>query len=204
MASATFTLSDTTELCVKKADITREHVGAIVNASNPELSDRGGGGGGGGVNAAVHRAAGPELLEHCQAVPQVQPNVRCPTGEAIVMPAFRLPAQHLIMTSGPAYDNDVESAPLLRAAFRNSIKAAAQAGCSSVAMPLISAGDYGYPPDKAADEAIRGMRDALANGNDGGGEVVRAVRICTTDNAAMDAMVKAARRAGLAEGDSGE
>lgn len=214
MESAAFTLTDSAELTVKRADITRERVGAIVVAADPALTDDGsdakrGGGGGGSKHsalAAVHRVAGPELLEHCRTVPEVEPGVRCPTGEAIPMPPFRTGVDCLIMTSGPVYDNDVESGPLLRAAYRNSLRAAAQAGCASVALPLISVGDaYGYPPDNAADEAVRGMLEALRGNARGAASdtVVRDLRICSADGMVVDAVVKAARRAGLAEGDSG-
>ena len=107
--------------------------------------------GGGGVDGAIHRAAGPELIEACRALPEVMPGVRCPTGEARITPGFRLPARHVIHTVGPIYAGPERSAPLLRAAYRSSLELACAHDLRSVAFPAISCGVYGYPaPDAAA------------------------------------------------------
>ena len=82
-------------LVIKLGDITKEAVDAIVNAANQTLL------GGGGVDGAIHRAAGPQLLEACRALPEVRPGVRCPTGEARITPGFNLPARFVIHTVGP-------------------------------------------------------------------------------------------------------
>src|SRR6266446_8168411 len=92
-------------------DITRLDVDAIVNAANEWML------GGGGVDGAIHRAAGPELLEACRAIPEVRPGVRCPTGEARVTPGFRLPARYVIHAVGPRFRGRPEDPALLASAF---------------------------------------------------------------------------------------
>lgn len=198
VAATTFSLGSRVALTIKKADITREHVDAIVNASNQEMR------GGGGVNGAIHRAAGPELDEHCVRMPQVRPGVRCPTGEAVRVPGFRLPARYLINTVGPVYSNDEQSAPLLRAAYRNSIKAAAEANCKSIAFPALSCGVFGYPLDKAASVAMEALREALPEAGTTGatGESalsIEDVRFCLVGDEPYKVWVAAARHAGLPE-----
>lgn len=78
--------------------------------------------GGGGVDGAIHRAAGPGLLEACRQVHEVRPGVRCPTGEARLTPGFSLPARHVIHTVGPVYKSAAQSAPLLSAAYSSSLR----------------------------------------------------------------------------------
>lgn len=133
-----------TSITIKRGDITREDVDAIVNAANEYML------GGGGVDGAIHRAAGPELLEACRAVAEVQPGVRCPTGEARITPGFRLPARHVIHTVGPVYSGKPSDAVLLGNAYRNSLELAVEHGLSTVAFPAISCGVYGYPLPAAA------------------------------------------------------
>lgn len=125
---------------------------AIVNAANERML------GGGGVDGAIHRAAGPELLEACRAVPEARPGVRCPTGEARLTPGFRLPARYVIHTAGPVYRSAQASAPLLRAAYEASLDLANAHGLATIAFPAISCGVYGYPADEAARIAIAASR----------------------------------------------
>lgn len=135
-------------LIVEEGDLTRADVDAIVNAANERML------GGGGVDGAIHRAAGPELYAACAAIPEVRPDVRCPTGEARITPGFRLKARHVIHTVGPVYGRPETSAPLLRAAHRSSLEVANAHGLASVAFPAISCGVYGYPADEAAAIAV--------------------------------------------------
>ena len=138
---------------VVQADLTALDVDAVVNAANERML------GGGGVDGAVHRAAGPELLAACRAVPEVRPGVRCPTGEARITPGFRLPARFVIHTVGPVWRGGrAGEADLLASAYRSSLALAAEHGLDSVAFPAISTGVYGYPPDRAARVAVEAVR----------------------------------------------
>jgi len=140
-------------LQARQADITRVEVDAIVNAANTSLL------GGGGVDGAIHRAAGPALLEACRALPQLRPNVRCPTGEARITPGFALPATHVIHTVGPVWHGgDAGEAEALAACYRNSLALAAGYGLDRIAFPAISCGIYGYPPDAAVAIAVDTVR----------------------------------------------
>jgi O-acetyl-ADP-ribose deacetylase (regulator of RNase III) len=125
---------------VLRADLTTLSVDAIVNAANETLL------GGGGVDGAIHRAAGPELLAACLAIPEIRPGVRCPTGEARITPGFRLPARFVIHTVGPVYrgGHDGES-ELLASSYRSALALAIEHGVRSIAFPAISCGVYGYP-----------------------------------------------------------
>src|ERR1051325_8631660 len=96
-------------LQVLHGDITRLSVGGIGNAAEERMR------GGGGVDGAMHRAAGPELLEACRGVPEVRPGVRCPTGEARITPGFRLPARYVIHTVGPGWRGGSHREPALLA-----------------------------------------------------------------------------------------
>ena len=137
------------------ADLTRLAVDAIVNAANRPLL------GGGGVDGAIHRAAGPRLLEACRALPEVAPGVRCPTGEARITPAFDLPAAHVIHTVGPVWRGGSHHEPeQLAACYRNALQLAREHGLHSIAFPAISCGAYGYPPELAAEVACRSLRRA--------------------------------------------
>src|SRR5690348_9251016 len=119
--------------------------------------------GGGGVDGAIHRAAGPELLEACRGVPEVRPGVRCPTGEARLTPGFRLAARHVIHTVGPVwYGGNSKEPELLASCYRESLAVAAKHGAKSVAFPAISAGVYGYPLDLATEIAVRECKTFLS------------------------------------------
>jgi len=135
---------------VIEADITTLALDAIVNAANETLL------GGGGVDGAIHRAAGPELLAACRALPEVRSGVRCPTGEARITRGFRLPARHVIHTVGPIWRGGAQrEAELLASCYRASLRLAEQHAIESIAFPAISCGVYGYPIEKAVAIAVR-------------------------------------------------
>lgn len=136
-----------------RGDITTQAVDAIVNAANQKLL------GGGGVDGAIHRAAGPGLLEACREIPEVSPGVRCPTGEARITPGFDLPARFVIHTVGPVYDGSDEDAELLASAHRSSLELAVENDSDTIAFPAISCGVYGYPPSEAAPIAVGVARE---------------------------------------------
>ena len=138
---------------VLQGDITTLAVDAIVNAANQALS------GGGGVDGAIHRAAGPELPRACAAIPMTRPFVRCPTGEARITPGFRLPARYIIHTAGPVWEGGRDGeAELLASCYRDSLRLAIEHDIRSIAFPAISCGVFGYPPDRAAEVAVRTLR----------------------------------------------
>jgi O-acetyl-ADP-ribose deacetylase (regulator of RNase III) len=148
-----FALTETCALVVQEGDLTQSATDAIVNAANERML------GGGGVDGAIHRAAGPELKEACRRVPEVRPDVRCPTGEARITAGFRLRARHVIHTVGPVYRSAEKSAPLLRSAYRSSLELAVENGLASIAFPAISCGVYGYPLEEAAPLSLETCRE---------------------------------------------
>lgn len=129
---------------VVEGDITTFDVDAVVNAANTFLR------GGGGVDGAIHRAAGPELLEECRTLGG------CPVGEARVTRGYRLPARWVIHAVGPVWRGGRQGEDdALASAYRNSLEAAVERGARSVAFPLISAGAFGFPLEDACRIALR-------------------------------------------------
>ncbi len=145
---------------IERTDITTLVVDGIVNAANEAML------GGGGVDGAIHQAAGPGLLAECVSMPEVRPGVRCPTGQACITAAYKLPARQVIHTVGPVYRDGLSGEPeALAACYRNCMKIAVEHKLRSLAFPAISCGVFGYPPSDAAQIAIRETREFLASDN---------------------------------------
>jgi O-acetyl-ADP-ribose deacetylase (regulator of RNase III) len=134
---------------VLQGDITRETVDAIVNAANSSLL-------GGGVDGAIHRAAGPQLLEECRTLGG------CPTGEARITRGYRLPARHVLHAVGPVWQGGGNGEDeLLASCYRSCFAVLREHGLRSVAFPGISCGAYGFPLDRAASIAVLEIRSFL-------------------------------------------
>lgn len=135
-----------------EGDITGFAVDAIVNAANTTLL------GGGGVDGAIHRGAGPELLDECRTLGG------CPTGEARITRGYKLPARFVIHTVGPVWNGGARGEePLLAACYRASLALAARQGIRTLAFPSISTGAYRFPLERAVPIAIREVRTFLAH-----------------------------------------
>ncbi len=157
-------------IAVVEADITELEVDAIVNAANSSLL------GGGGVDGAIHRAAGPDLLEECIQIRNRDGG--CKTGDAKITKGYRLPAKHVIHAVGPVWRGGTNGEPeLLASCYRRSLALAAEAGARTLAFPAISTGIYGYPFRPAAEIAIRTL---LAHE----GALPEEVILCTFDETA--------------------
>lgn len=165
------------------ADITTLAVDAIVNAANRSLL------GGGGVDGAVHRAAGPKLLEECRTLGG------CETGDAKATGGYALPADHVIHTVGPVWHGGNRGEPeALASCYRRSLQVAQDLGCNSIAFPAISTGIYGYPAALAARVAVRSVAEYGAG---------LAITFCCFSEASAHHHREALRDAGWIETESG-
>jgi O-acetyl-ADP-ribose deacetylase (regulator of RNase III) len=153
---------------IVEGDITKQKVDAIVNAANTSLL------GGGGVDGAIHRAAGPQLLEECRTLGG------CPTGEAKITKGYELPAQWVIHTVGPVWSGGERNEDkLLANCYRNSLKLAVEHGIKTVAFPSISTGAYRFPLERATRIAIKEVIDVL----DREPSIEKVVFVCFGDRA---------------------
>jgi len=151
----------TTRITIKRGDITKEKVDAIVNAANRSLL------GGGGVDGAIHDAAGPELLKECRELGG------CETGEARITRGYRLPAGFVIHTVGPVYGHARgREKALLSNCYLNSLKLAKARNLKTIAFPCISTGVYGYPQEEAAKVAVGTIQDFIMENPDDFEEIV--------------------------------
>ena len=138
-------------------DITKQDTDAIVNAANASLL------GGGGVDGAIHRAGGPEILEECREIRRTRFPQGLPTGEAVITTGGKLPALYVIHTVGPIYgEHGGKEAELLANCYQNSLALAVEKNLSSVALPAISTGVFGYPPEEAAKVSSKTIENFLS------------------------------------------
>jgi O-acetyl-ADP-ribose deacetylase (regulator of RNase III) len=170
----------TLELVV--GDVAAQDTEAIANAANAMLM------GGGGVDGAIHRAAGPELVEACRALKKTLPGGVLPAGGAVITPGFLLAAKHVIHCVGPIYEREGSEAPaLLARCYREALRIAREHDIGSIAFPSISTGVYGYPVAQAAGVAIDAV---LAELREHGRPAL--VRFALFDDGVFDAYASAA------------
>lgn len=151
---------------IKIGDITKEAVDAIVNAANTTLL------GGGGVDGAIHRAAGPKLLAECVTLGG------CKTGEAKLTKGYDLPAKYVIHTAGPVWHGGVQHEDeLLANCYRNSLKIAQANQITTIAFPAISTGVYRFPIDRAAEIAVKTVKENLL-----GTDIKKVVFVCFNED----------------------
>lgn len=160
----------TASFVVHQGDITQLRVDVIVNAANAQLS------GGGGVDGAIHRAAGPKLIEACHAIGG------CPTGEARSTPAFDLPVRAIYHAVGPVWRGGQQQEPeLLAACYRQCMQLLLHDGYQSIAFPAISCGVYRFPLQQAAAIAVREAKNAATDNS-----TVEQIIFCCFDKASAD------------------
>jgi len=144
-----------TEFKVILGDITGANVDAVVNAAKPSLT------GGSGVDGAIHKAAGPAVLQECIAL-KPHDGIRCPIGEARITGSGQLQCKFIIHTVGPIYKGCEGPEALLKLSYINSIELALKHKCKSIAFPAISCGKYGYPHEEAIDIAFSSLNPYLS------------------------------------------
>lgn len=158
--------SNETVIEILQGDITQQPAcDAIVNAANAQLMP------GGGVAGAIHRAAGPELVDECKSLAPIKP------GEAVITKAYKLPNKFVIHCLGPVYGIDKPEDILLRNCYVNALKVAENYNVKSIAFPAISTGAFGYPIEEAAEVAIKAIIDTTSILNN-----IKLIRIVLFDN----------------------